>query len=103
MMVLHHVVVPEVHSPCTTENISAMKEWLIQQYSASTINQCTHQPLPGMVDPDISLHFDVNATPYAAHTSAPIPLHWQNAIEEQLGADVAMGILENFPFGEPLS
>lgn len=69
----------------------------------TTFNQCTHQPLLGTVGPAISLHIDDNATPYAAHTPAPIPLHWQDAVEEQLGADDAMGVLEKVPFGEPSS
>ena len=73
----------------------------VQQYSASTFNQCKHQLLPGMHGPAISLHVDSSATPYSAHTPAPVPLHWQDVVKDQLDADVAMGVLEKVPIGEP--
>jgi len=85
---------------CIPANNNKMREWLIDYYSTSTFNQCTHQPLPGMTGPKIYLHVDDNATPYAVHTPAPVPLHWQEAVK-QLDDDVAMSVLEKVPIGEP--
>ena len=87
--------------PPIQENISEMRQWLIERYSASTFNQCNHQLLPGMTGPAISLHVDPAAKPYAVHTPIPVPLHWLDAVKEQLDADVAMGVVEKVPFGEP--
>jgi hypothetical protein len=86
---------------CTKENIPVMRDWLIQQYTSSTFNQCKHQPLPGMSGPAIALHVDHNAKPYAAHIPASVPLHWQDTVKQQLDDDVALGVLEKVPIGEP--
>ena len=48
-----------------------------------------------MTGPEISLHVADDAVPYACHTPAPVPLHWQDAVKSQLDNDVAMGVLEN--------
>ena len=85
----------------TVENIPQMHEWLLQRYSSSTFNQCKHQPLPGLSGPAISLHVDPNATPHAVHTTIPVPIHWLEAVKEQLDSDVAMGVIEKVPIGEP--
>ena len=86
---------------CVPSNNDKMRRWLINYFSASTFNQCTHQELPGMTGPEVALHVDDTAVPYAANTPAPVPLHWQNAVKEQLDNDVAMGVLEKVPIGEP--
>jgi len=85
----------------TVENIPQMHDWLVQRYSSSTFNQCKHQPLPGLSGPAISLHVDPNATPHAVHTPIPVPIHWQDVVKEQLDSDVAMGVIEKVPIGEP--
>jgi len=54
-----------------------------------------------MTCPEVALHVDDAAVPYVANTPAPVPLHWQNAVKEQLDNDVAMGVLEKVPIGEP--
>ena len=35
----------------TDENDPLLKEWLLNYYSSSTFNNCTHQQLPGMAGP----------------------------------------------------
>ena len=91
----------ELPFPCIPENNNRMKEWLLNYYAASTFNKCAHQPLPGMTGPPIKLHINPDATPFAAHTPAPVPLHWQKAVEQQLMDDVALGVIEEVPIGEP--
>lgn len=86
---------------CTEGNIPKMREWLLQQYSSSTFNQCKHQQLPGMAGPSIRLHVQPDAKPSAVHTPATVPLHWQEEVKDQLDADVALGVIEKVPIGEP--
>ena len=54
-----------------------------------------------MTGPEIYFHVDADAVPRAGHTPAPVPLHWLDAVKEQLESDVAMGVLEKVPIGEP--
>ena len=53
-----------------------------------------------MEGPPIQIHVDPNAKPVCLTKPAPIPLHWQERVEEELNRDVAMGVLERVPFGE---
>ena len=46
-----------------------------------------------MTGPAISLHVDPTTTPCAVHTPAPVPLHWQDAVQKQLDDDVSLGVL----------
>ena len=48
-----------------------------------------------MIDPD--------AEPKAYHTPIPVPLHWQSAVKAGLDQDVALGVLEPVPIGEPVT
>lgn len=86
---------------CIPGNNIRMRDWLMERYSQSTFNQCTHQQLPGMKGPSISLHVDPDASPHAVHTPASVPLHWQDAVKKQLDDDVQLGVLEKVPIGEP--
>ena len=55
----------------------------------------------GMTGPEIFLHVDDNTAPYAVHTPAPVPLHWQKVVEKQVDDDIAIGVLGKVPIGEP--
>ena len=68
-----------------------MQKWLFECYASFSFNQCTPTTLRGTAD----------AKPSAVHTPAAIPLHWHDAVKEQLDADVAMGIIEKVPIEEP--
>ena len=48
-----------------------------------------------MVDPD--------AEPVAHHTPVPVPLHWQDQVKAGLDQDVALGVIEPVPVGEPVT
>ena len=78
-----------------------MKDWLLERYATSTFNKCPHGPLPAMDGPPIKFHIDPEAVPVTMRKPAPVPLHWQNQVEQELNRDVALGVLERVPHGEP--
>ena len=78
--------------PCTPDNNPKMREWLLKRYAASTFNTCPHRALHCMTGPPIEIHVDPHAKPVACHTPAPIPLHWQEKVREDLLRDEALGI-----------
>ena len=49
------------------------------------------------------LMVDPNAEPTAHHTPIPVPLHWQSQVKAGLDQDVALGVLEPVPVGEPVT
>ena len=88
--------------PCWPENNHKMKEWLAEIYASTSFNKCPHQPLnQGITGPDLQFHIEQNAPLDIVHTPAMVPLHWQDEVKKQLEADVALGVLEKVPHGEP--
>ena len=85
----------------TPANAERMKKWLLNFYASSTFNKCPHQVLPAMEGPPIQIHVDPMAKPVALRTAAPVPLHWQDQVQRDLHRDVALGVLERVPHGEP--
>ena len=77
-----------------------MHEQLIDYFAASTLNQCTHRELPGMVGPEVVLQIEFSAIPYTANTPAQVPFHCQDTVKKQLDNDAAMGVLERVTIGE---
>ena len=84
----------------TPENVERMKKWLRDRYHSSTFNQCPHQLLPRMEGPPVSFHVSEDARPVKLNTPAPVPLHWQDKVKEDLDRDVNLGVLERVPYGE---
>ena len=80
-----------------------MKAWLLDRYASSTFNTCPHRALPSMEGPPIEIHVEPTATPKACHTPAPVPLHWQRRVYEDLLRDEALGVIERVPYGEPVT
>ena len=85
-----------------TENIPKMRAWLLNRYGSSTFNVCPHRPLHQMAGPPIEIHLDKDARPRACHIAAPVPLHWQKQVQEDLIRDEALGIIEKVPYGVPV-
>ena len=79
-----------------------MREWLLDTFKSSTFNTCPHAPLPAMTGPPIEIHVDECAKPKACHTAAPIALHWQDQVYQDLLRDEALGVIERVPYGEPV-
>ena len=86
--------------PCP-ENIGRMEEWILDRYKDSTLNQCTHQALRGITGPELKLHVDETRNPKPAHLPAVIPLHFQEAVKQQLDANCRMGVMEKVPYDQP--
>ena len=88
--------------PATEENIDKLKKFITKYYGDSAFNCCKQQPLPLMRDsPPMRLFADAEAKPVAYHKPFPIPLHWQEAVKQQLDNDVKMGVLGKVPLGTP--
>ena len=79
---------PAMPLDATLENIPKLKEFIINYYSASTMNLCPHQALPEMHGPPLHYTLKPDAVPHAVHTPATIPVHWGNTVKAQLDRDV---------------
>ena len=51
--------------------------------------------------PPLKLHIDPNAKPIAVHKFSPVPVHFEEAVKNELDRDVKMGVLEKVPVGTP--
>ena len=89
--------------PATEANRERLQQWLLDYYKSSAFNTCTHQPLPLMDVPPLRLMIDETAEPVAHHTPIPVPLHWQDMVKAGLDQDVALGVIEPVPIGEPVT
>ena len=89
--------------PATETNRELLQDWLLNHYKSSTFNICEHQQLPFMDGSPMRLMVDPDAEPVAHHTPIPVPLHWQEAVKAGLDQDVALGVLEPVPVGEPVT
>ena len=54
-----------------------------------------------MVGPPVAFHVAKDAKPVQLTTPAPVPLHWQEKVRQDLDRDVNLGVLERVPYGEP--
>ena len=88
---------------CSEANNAKMEKWLLEYFGSSTFNTCSHQPLPSMVGPPVEIHISDDAVPKAVHTPAPVPIHWQDQVKADLLRDEALGVIENVPYGEPVT
>eukprot|EP00794_Sanderia_malayensis_P002911 gene2911-3363_t len=89
--------------PATAANRENLECWLLDYYKSSTFNTCEHQPLPTMESIPMRLMIDPDATPVAHHSPVPVPLHWQAEVKASLDDDVALGVIEPVPVGEPVT
>lgn len=78
-----------------------MKNWLIAYYTTSIFKKCPHKQLLGMISPAIKVHVDPQVKPVVVHTSATVPLHWQDQVEQQINDDISLGKVEKVLAGEP--
>ena len=85
------------------ENDDRMKQWLLDRYTSSSFNTCPHTSLLPMNGPHIEIHIDEGSKPRVCHTPAPVPLHWQKQVHEDLLQDEALGVMERVPYGEPVT
>ena len=50
----------------------------------------------------VRLMVDPEAEPVVHHTPVPVPLHWQHQVKAGLDQNVALGVIEPVPVGEPV-
>ena len=50
----------------------------------------------------MAIHIDENAIPHTCHVAAPVPLHWQKRVHEDLLRDELLGVTEKVPYGQPV-
>ena len=93
----------ELPFPATEDNRESLQQWLLEYYKSSTFNTCEHQLLPLMDSVPMRLMVDPEAEPVAHHTPVPVPLHWQDQVKAGLDQDVALGVIEPVPIGEPVT
>lgn len=89
----------DIPFPPLEENVGRLQEWLKQHFSASTFNT-EKSPLPVMAGAPHHIHLHADARPYACHTPAQVPRHWEREVKKQLDDDVRMGVLLPVPAGE---
>ena len=77
---------------CNESNVPRMRQWLLDRYASSTFNKCSHQQLPLMEGPPISILIDQNAKPVMYNTPATIPIHWMEDVRVKLEEDVRLGV-----------
>jgi len=90
----------ELPFTCCPENNEKMESWLLDFFKASTFNICPHQELPTIDGPPVEVHLREGAVPKACHTPAPVPIHWQKRVHDDLLRDEALGVIERVPYGE---
>ena len=81
------------------ENNAKMRQWLLDRYASSTFNTCPHRPLPCMAGPPMEIHIEEDAPTKVCNKPAPVPLHWQQRVYEDLLRDEALGVIERVPHG----
>ena len=85
--------------PPLEENVPRLEKWLLQHFSASTFNTA-REPLPVMEGKPHHIHLAREAVPYACHTPASVPKHWEKEVKDQLDEDIRRGVLQAVPAGE---
>ena len=76
---------------------------MVEHYSASAFNQCTHQELPLMKDaPPLRLHVDPSARPVACHRPGNVPVHLLETVKSGLDRNVRTGVLRKVGVNEPV-
>lgn len=86
--------------PPHEEHARRLEEWLLQHFSGSTFNT-TRNPLPVMEGEPHHIHLAHGAVPYACHTPASVPKHWEKEVKAQIDEDIRRGVIEPVPAGEP--
>lgn len=93
----------ELPFAATNENRHLLENYLLDYYSSSAFNTCTHQPLQMMKTTMMRLMIDDDVQPRVHHKPIPVPLHWQEKVKAAIDADCRMGVLEQVPIGEPVT
>lgn len=77
-----------------------LEEWLLHHFSTTAFSTM-RKPLPVMKGKPHRIHLAPGVVPYACHTPASVPKHWEDEVKAQLDEDVKRGVIESVPEGEP--
>lgn len=66
--------------PLLEENVPRLQEWLLAHFSASTFDT-ERYPLLVMAGPPHHIHLSSDVVPYACHTPAAVPKHWEEEVK----------------------
>ena len=83
------------------DDIPNMKQWLLDQYSATVFNTCKHQAMPHMTGDLLRIFMDPQAKPVTVNNPASIPIHWHDKVKRDLDREVRLGDLERVPVNTP--
>ena len=83
------------------ENVPKLKAYLIEKFGDSVFDRAT--PFRMMNCAPAHIHLKKDAKPFAIHNPFSIPIHWREEVKRKLDKDVADGIIEEVPIGEPVS
>ena len=84
----------------TEENIPKLEKWLLEAFSSSAFNDCTHQTLQTMTGEPMKIQVKPGAEPYACFTPIPVPFHLKEKVKNNLDSETRMEVIERVPQGE---
>ena len=87
--------------PATEDNVAKLKQHLIQSFSKTAFSKSG--PFKAMNTKPVHIHLKEDATPFATHVPIPVPIHWKEEIKANIDRDVANGVIEPVPIGEPVT
>ena len=82
------------------ENVERLEKWFLEQFGR-TVFATERTPLPEMRGPPHHIHLRPDVRPHAVHVPATVPHHFYDEVRRQLDDDIARGIIEEVPAGEP--
>ena len=91
----------EIPFPPNDENIENLQDWLLEKFSASAFNTCTHQTLKEMTGEPLKIVFKRDHQEHRVHTPIEVPHHFKHKVKEDLDRDERLGIIEKVPQGTP--
>ena len=84
--------------PTSNNSREELEKLLLDHYSSSTFNTCTHQRLPTMKGEPLRVKLKDGAIlPKAAHVPAKIPIAYKKRVMEDLERDERLGVIERVP------
>ena len=89
--------------PPKEENREKIEKWILEYYADSSFNTCEHQTLPLMEGPPVRIMVSDDMVPTVVHTPIAVPLYWQEKVKSDIDRDVALGVIEPVPIGEPVT
>ena len=87
--------------PATASNREELEQFIRNWYAASAFNACKRQSWPITEGPPMKIFTKPDAVPVCIRKPAAVPLHLRKAVQADINADVAKGVLEKVPYGTP--